>query len=161
MDLSLDWCAIHWNKQQKTFNRWHLTDSVLGVRLLSLEIFGPSITLRSIYTRFFSAKFRPFLFSKLRKCQNTTIWLHAPTTVKTSCFSEMTKRHDNRLSAKVYHMNVHYYALLNKLFSHFSNQSNDLIRPFKCPSHFRIRIRIVYWWNAETTITHQDLWLGN
>ena len=25
----------------------------------------------------------------------------------------------------------------------------------------RIRIRIVYWWNAETTITHQDLWLGN
>ena len=26
---------------------------------------------------------------------------------------------------------------------------------------FRIRIRIVYWWNAETTITHQDLWLGN
>ena len=18
-----------------------------------------------------------------------------------------------------------------------------------------------YWWNAETTITHQDLWLGN
>ena len=25
----------------------------------------------------------------------------------------------------------------------------------------RIRIRIVYWWNAETTIIHQDLWLGN
>ena len=24
-----------------------------------------------------------------------------------------------------------------------------------------IRIRIVYWWNAETTIIHQDLWLGN
>ena len=24
-----------------------------------------------------------------------------------------------------------------------------------------LRIRIVYWWNAETTITHQDLWLGN
>ena len=24
-----------------------------------------------------------------------------------------------------------------------------------------IRIRIVYWWNAETTITHRDLWLGN
>ena len=23
------------------------------------------------------------------------------------------------------------------------------------------RIRIVYWWNVETTITHQDLWLGN
>ena len=23
----------------------------------------------------------------------------------------------------------------------------------------RIRIRIVYWWNAETTIIHQDLWL--
>ena len=23
-----------------------------------------------------------------------------------------------------------------------------------------IRIRIVYWWNAVTTITHQDLWLG-
>ena len=26
---------------------------------------------------------------------------------------------------------------------------------------FIYRIRIVYWWNAETTITHQDLWLGN
>ena len=25
----------------------------------------------------------------------------------------------------------------------------------------RRAIRIVYWWNAETTITHQDLWLGN
>ena len=25
----------------------------------------------------------------------------------------------------------------------------------------RIRIKIVYWWNAETTVTHQDLWLGN
>ena len=22
-------------------------------------------------------------------------------------------------------------------------------------------IRIAYWWNAETTIIHQDLWLGN
>ena len=25
-------------------------------------------------------------------------------------------------------------------------------------SRIRIRIRIVYWWNAETTIIHQDLW---
>ena len=24
-----------------------------------------------------------------------------------------------------------------------------------------VRIKIVYWWNAEMTITHQDLWLGN
>ena len=24
----------------------------------------------------------------------------------------------------------------------------------------RIRIRIVYWWNAEMTITHQDLWIS-
>ena len=30
-----------------------------------------------------------------------------------------------------------------------------------CVESLRIRIRIVYWWNAETTITHQDLWLGN
>ena len=27
-------------------------------------------------------------------------------------------------------------------------------------SLFRITIRVVYWWNAETTIIHQDLWLG-
>ena len=26
------------------------------------------------------------------------------------------------------------------------------------PISVRISIRIVYWWNAETTITHQDLW---
>ena len=26
-------------------------------------------------------------------------------------------------------------------------------------SRWPIRIRIVYWWNAETTITDQDLWL--
>ena len=32
----------------------------------------------------------------------------------------------------------------------------------KEPEHSKTnRIRIVYWWNAETTITHQDLWLGN
>ena len=24
-----------------------------------------------------------------------------------------------------------------------------------------LRIRIVYWWNAETTVTHLDQWLGN
>ena len=31
----------------------------------------------------------------------------------------------------------------------------------KLTKAIRIRIRIVYWWNAETTIIHQDLWLGN
>ena len=38
-------------------------------------------------------------------------------------------------------------------------ESTRNLRPWYM--YVRIRIRIVYWWNAETTITHQDLWLRN
>ena len=49
----------------------------------------------------------------------------------------------NWLSHGLHHVNINVYA---KFYHNIP---------------LRIRIRIVYWWNAETTITHQDLWLGN
>ena len=44
--------------------------------------------------------------------------------------------------------------------SNISGTCKIFFSKLKTETH-RIRIRIIYWWNAETTITHQDLWLGN
>ena len=40
-------------------------------------------------------------------------------------------------------------------------ETRDIILSRQWTTKVLIRFRIVYWWNAETTITHQDLWLGN
>ena len=42
----------------------------------------------------------------------------------------------------------------------YRNSIWSSLRWLRCTG-VRIRIRIDYWWNAETTTTHQDLWLGN
>ena len=41
------------------------------------------------------------------------------------------------------------------------NSISVISRRWKGEHERPCEIRIVYWWNAETTITHQDLWLGN
>ena len=41
------------------------------------------------------------------------------------------------------------------------NSISVISRRWKGEHERPCEIRIVYWWNAVTTITHQDLWLGN
>ena len=51
---------------------------------------------------------------------------------------------------------VHFHLKLF-LFRWMSHPSTQIFHMKMVSKHVRIRIRIVYWWNAETTITHQDL----
>ena len=53
-----------------------------------------------------------------------------------------------------------YKTLRNKICA-LIKESKRAAYKSKIETGIRIRIRIVYLWNAETTITHQDLWLGN
>ena len=54
-------------------------------------------------------------------------------------------------------------VLLKKYINKFSmilviNQKTKIIYSAEIEFSFRIRIRIDYWWNAEMTIIHQDMW---
>ena len=54
-----------------------------------------------------------------------------------------------------------YIFLISTILSSFSNATSvgrrlDILKYYPAVI---VRIRIDYWWNAETTIIHQDLWL--
>ena len=59
---------------------------------------------------------------------------------------------------------LQYWIVLGFKNLHMDSSGRSLVHAWTT-NHFHrdetaINIHVVYWWNAETTITHQDLWLG-